>query len=385
MGCVREPDATTGDPTVTSTSTLAPPDRPTPDLEAVADRLLSDTVTTLELLTVHLGLELGLYATLHRAGPATAGELAERAAVAPRYAREWLEQQTVAGYLTCEDPTAEPDDRRFALPPALATVLLDEEGGAFLGPLVGMVRGSVDVLERLLEAYRTGAGVPYEAYGPHIRHGIGRLNGATFDAALAAWLEALPDVHDRLVGAPDPRVLDLGCGTGRSAIAIARAYPRVTVHGVDLDAASVAEARAAAADAGVADRVTFTVGDASVSREGRYQLVTIFEALHDTGDPVGVLRAARSALDVGGAVLVTDERVADRFGDSDDVVERLQYGFRVLHCLPATLAEDPVVANGTVLRQPTVRRWAAEAGLTLTELAVDDPFWRHYRMDAVAR
>jgi SAM-dependent methyltransferase len=370
---------------VTPTSTLTAPDRTAPDLETVADRLLSDTVTTLELLSVHLGLELGLYAALHRSGPATAGELAERAPIAPRYAQEWLEQQTVAGFLTCEDPSADPGARRFAVPPAVATVLLDEEGGAFLGPLVGMVRGSVDVLERLLEAYRTGGGVPYEAYGPHIRHGIGRLNGATFDAALAAWLRAHPDLHDQLVTGPEPRVLDLGCGTGRSAIAIAIAYPRAEVHGVDLDAASIEEARAAAAEAGVADRVTFAVADASVPRGDRYQLVTIFEALHDTGDPVGVLRAARSALTEDGAVYVTDERVAARFGDSDDVVERLQYGFSVLHCLPATLAEDPVEATGTVLREPTVRRWATEAGLTLTVLDVDDPFWRHYRMDAVAR
>jgi SAM-dependent methyltransferase len=375
---------------VTLISTLDPAVRTTfdagtpPDLEAVADRVLSDTVTTLELLSVHLGLELGLYAALHRDGPATAAELAARAPIAPRYAQEWLEQQTVAGFLTCEDPAAEPGDRRFAVPATVATVLLDEEGGAFLGPLVAMVRGSVDVLDRLLEAYRTGGGVPYEAYGPHIRHGIGRLNGATFDAALAGWIGALPDVHDRLVAEPEPRVLDLGCGTGRSAIAIARTYPRATVHGIDLDPASIEDARSAAARAGVADRVTFAVGDAAAPPEGHYRLVTIFEALHDTGDPVGVLRAARSALDDGGAVYVTDERVAGRFGDGHDVAERLAYGFSVLHCLPATLAEDPVVANGTVLREPTVTRWAADAGLTLTVLDVDDPFWRHYRLDAAA-
>jgi SAM-dependent methyltransferase len=375
---------------LTSTSTLTPstltgPGHDTLQLDTVADRLLSDTVTTLELFSVHLGLELGLYAALHHGGPATPTELADRAAIAPRYAREWLEQQTVAGFVTCEDPRLEPDDRRFAVPPAVATVLLDEGGGAFLAPLVGMVRGSVDVLDRLLEAYRTGGGVPYEAYGPHIRHGIGRLNGPTFDAAVATWIAAHRDVHDQLVTAPDPRVLDLGCGTGRSAIAIASAYPRVRVHGVDLDVASVEEARSAAARAGVADRVTFAVADASAPLDDRYQLVTIFEALHDTGDPVGVLRAARSALAEDGAVYVTDERVAERFGDSDDTVERLQYGFSVLHCLPATLAEDPVEANGTVLREPTVRRWAAEAGLTLSVLDVDDPFWRHYRMDAVTR
>jgi hypothetical protein len=208
------------------TSRTTPPDElidltddatdPAAAVEAVADRLLHDTATTLELLAVHVGLELGLYAALAEHGPATPEQLADRAGIAPRYAREWLEQQTAAGNLVCLDPTAAPDARSFVLPAAVATVLLDPAGGAHLGPIVSMVRSMCDVLGPLLDAYRTGGGVPFEAYGAHLRHGLGALNGPTFDTQLATWLQGLPDVHNRLRTGELPRILDLGCGIGRS-------------------------------------------------------------------------------------------------------------------------------------------------------------------------
>ncbi len=177
-------------------------------------------------------------------------------------------------------------------------------------------------------------------------------------------------------------MLDLGCGLGASSIALARAYPRTQVLGVDLDEASVAEARAQAAEAGVADRVTFVVGDAAqVAAEGPFDLVTIFEALHDMGDPVGALRTARELLAADGNVLVADERVADAFTAPGDPTERFMYGWSILHCLPATVAEHPLQATGTVLRAPAVARWAAAAGFGGFEvLPIDNLFWRFYRM-----
>jgi 2-polyprenyl-3-methyl-5-hydroxy-6-metoxy-1,4-benzoquinol methylase len=198
----------------------------------------------------------------------------------------------------------------------------------------------------------------------------------------STWLPAVPDLDRRLRSAPPARVLDLGCGLGASSIALARAYPRARVLGVDLDQASVTEARAQAAEADVTDRVRFVVGDAAqVTTEAPFELVTIFEALHDMGDPVGMLRAARSLVAADGHVLVADERVADAFTAPGDQVERFMYGWSVLHCLPATLAEHPVEATGTVLRAPTVARWADTAGFTGFEvLPIDNPFWRFYRM-----
>ena len=132
----------------------------------------------------------------------------------------------------------------------------------------------------------------------------------------------------------------------------------------------------------MADRVSFVAGDAAhLPPEAPFDLVTIFEALHDMGDPVGALRAARAVLAEGGSLLVADERVADAFTAPGDATERLMYGWSILHCLPATLAEDPVQATGTVLRAPTLAGWAAAAGFTGFEvLPIDNPFWRFYRL-----
>jgi SAM-dependent methyltransferase len=353
-----------------------------PDLESVAERILGDTVTFAEHLSAWLGLDLGLYASMQHSGPVSAEALASDAGIAPRYAREWLEQQTVAGYLICVDPTVAADERLFELPSAVAGVLLEPDSGAHLGPLLDMARELGGLMGRVANAYRTGEGIPYTDYGDRFRHGIGGLNGPTFDTQLASWLAELPDVDRTLRTTAAPRILDLGCGVGRSTIALARAYPRATVRGVDLDPASIADARDASAAAGLAHRVTFDCADAaSLPAETTYDLVTIFEALHDMGDPVGTLRAARSVLAPGSSVYVADERVEHEFTPDADIVERMQYAFSVLHCLPATMAEDPAMANGTVLRMPTLVDWASVAGFDHVEdLQVDDPFWRHYRL-----
>jgi SAM-dependent methyltransferase len=351
--------------------------------EALAERLVDDVTHALETLSVYLGLELGLYQALADLGAATEAEVAATTGVAPRYAREWLEQQAAAGYLACDGLKRPAEERRYQLPAEHGEVLLDADSPYHAAPVAVILAGVARVLPQLLEAYRTGGGVPYAAYGPQLRRGIAAVNRPMFLHELAStWLPAVPDLDRRLRAAPPARVLDLGCGLGASSVALASAYPRAQVLGVDLDQASVTDARAQAAKAGVADRVSFVVGDAAqVTSEARFDLVTVFEALHDMGDPVGALRAARALLADDGSVLVADERVADAFTAPGDPVERFMYGWSVLHCLPATLAERPGEATGTVLRAPTVARWAAAAGFTGFEvLPIDNPFWRFYRL-----
>jgi hypothetical protein len=260
--------------------------------EALAERLVDATTHALETLGVYLGLELGLYQALADLGAATEAEVAAHAGIGLRYAREWLEQQTVAGYLACDDPGRPAEQRRYRLPPGHAEVLLDADSPDHAAPLAVTFAGVARVLPQLLEAYRTGGGVPYAAYGQPMRRGIAALNRPMFLHELAStWLPAVPEVDRRLRSHPPARVLDLGCGLGASSIALARAYPRARVLGVDLDQASVTEARTAAAEVGMADRVSFLVGDAAqvtqVTAEAPFQLVTLFEALHDMGDPVG--------------------------------------------------------------------------------------------------
>ncbi|GAA1514843.1 class I SAM-dependent methyltransferase [Dactylosporangium maewongense] len=345
----------------------------------LTERLLAQLLAGTELFSVHLGIQLGLYQVLHEHPGATDAVLAKQAGIAERYAREWLEQQAAAGYLECTSLA----DRTFRLPDGAADVLLDPAHPASGVGLVTVFAGVAQAVPALAEAYRTGDGVPYADYGPFTRDGIAAMNLPGFRHSLAQeWLPALPDVVQRLAQAPAAGVLDLGCGAGASTLALAEAFPRAAVTGIDLDEASIAAARRVAADAGLADRVSFLRQDATAAA-GDYALVTIFEALHDMGDPAGVLRTVRGLLAPGGAVLVADERVADEFTAPAGEVERLQYAFSVLHCLPATMAEDPVEAAGTALRAPTVARWAAQAGLSCTVLPIEHDFWRFYRLSVL--
>ncbi|WP_205328191.1 trans-aconitate 2-methyltransferase [Glycomyces sp. YM15] len=348
--------------------------------EAFAERLIEDVTRSLETLSVYLGVKLDLYRALADHGPANAADLAASASIAPRYAREWLEQQTTARYLECEDLTAPAEGRRYRLPETRAEVLLDGDSPFHAAPGVTMFGGVAGVLDQLVDAYRSGGGVPYSAYGEDIRNGIAAFNRPQYLHELPAWLEAVPEIDSRLRGNPEAHILDLGCGAGQSTLAMARVYPHAHVTGVDLDHDSIAEARAAAIDANLGGRVDFTDADvAGLSFEAEFDLVTMFETLHDMADPVGALRTARSLLAVGGSVLIGDERVADDLTDDGDLIERFQFGWSVVHCLPATMAEDPVEANGTMLRTPTLARWAQEAGFTYFQVApIENDFWRFY-------
>src|SRR5918995_4005334 len=204
-----------------------------------------------------------------------------------------------------------------------------------------------------------------------------------FDQLLTSeWLPAVQDVHERLLADPPARVADVACGAGWSSIAIARAYPKVTVDGYDLDEASVELARGNLAGTGVEDRVSFQHRDAGDPElAGSYQLVTVFEALHDMSQPVEVLRALRGLAAEDGAVVVMDERVADAFTAPGDEIERLMYTYSVLCCLPVGLADSPSAGTGTVMRADTVRRYAFEAGFADVEvLPIEHDFFRLYRL-----
>jgi SAM-dependent methyltransferase len=351
--------------------------------DALGERLFGALLGGMELLSVELGIQTGLYAALRDGGPATAGELAGRTGISERYAREWLEQQATAGLLKVHTPGG-PAQRRYVLPDGHAEALLDVESPGYMSAAGPTLVGLTNVLSVVAAAYRSGEGVPYGRYGAEIRHAIGDFNRPMFANELAAeWLPALGDVYLRLRLGAAGRVLDVACGTGWSSIALARACPGVQVDGVDLDEASIADARRNAATAGVADRVRFEVGDAAaLDRPGGYDLACIFEALHDMGNPVGALRQIRGLLGPGAPLLVVDERVAESFTAAGGEIERLYYAWSVLHCLPATLAESPKIAHGTVLRTDTVRQWAHDSGYASVEvLPVANDLWRFYRLN----
>jgi 2-polyprenyl-3-methyl-5-hydroxy-6-metoxy-1,4-benzoquinol methylase len=351
--------------------------------DALVERIFENSVGFMELLSIYIGDRLGLYRALANNGEATATELASATGTHERYVREWLEQQTVAGILEVEDEKAEPEVRSYRLPQGHQEVLLERDSLNYLAPLAQQMVGVSRPLPALLEAFRTGGGVSYPEYGADMREGIAYGNRAMFVNLMGTeWLPSIPDVHERLQADPPARVADIGCGTGWSSIAIARAYPRARVDGFDLDESSVAEARTNAEAEALADRVAFHLRDAADPElSGRYDLAIAFECIHDMSRPVEALQAMRSLTGEDGAAIVVDERVAESFEAPSDEVERLMYGFSVLHCLPVGMAEQPSAATGTVMRPATLRRYATQAGYRDVEvLPIENDLWRFYRL-----
>jgi SAM-dependent methyltransferase len=351
--------------------------------DAFAERLFGAALGAYELMTVHLGDRLGYYRTLGESDGLTSAELAEASGTEERYAREWLEQQAVAGILEVDDVGAAPGERRYSLPDAHAEVLVEKDSLAHVTPMARFGMSFAQTLPAIEEAFRNGGGVPWEEFGELGRHAQGDANRPLFANLLGSeWLPAIADVHERLLADPPARVADIACGAGWSAIALARAYPNVTVDGYDLDEASVELARENVAGTEVADRVSIHLRDAGDPElAGSYHLVTVFEAIHDLSRPVEVLRALRDLAADDGAVVVMDERVADTFTAPGDEVERLMYTYSVLCCLPVGLADTPSAGTGTVMRADTLRGYASEAGFAEVEvLPIEHEVFRFYRL-----
>jgi SAM-dependent methyltransferase len=353
--------------------------------DALVERLFGALLGAMDLFSVYLGDRLGYYRTLAEDGPATSRELAARTGTAERYAREWLEQQAVTGILHVDDAAADQAARTYHLPEGYADVLVNPDSLSMMTPGAQLVAGCVKPLPQVLDAFRTGGGVPFADYGADLAEGQAGFTRPLFQNLLAReWLPVLTDIHARLLADPPARVADIGMGLGRSSIAIAQAYPNVRVDGFDLDEASVRDATANAEAAGVGDRVTFQVRDAGDPElAGRYDFALAIECVHDMSDPVSVLRSMRRLVAEGGTVLIVDERVADQFTAPGDDVERMMYGFSILHCLPVGMAEQPSAATGTVMRQDTLRRYAKEAGYQAVDvLPIENDFYRFYRLTA---
>jgi 2-polyprenyl-3-methyl-5-hydroxy-6-metoxy-1,4-benzoquinol methylase len=352
-------------------------------VRSLADRVGEATIGLFDIATIYLGERLGLYPALHAGGLLTAEELAARTGTRERFVREWCEQQAASGILTCPNPDAEPERRRFELPPAHAEVLARRDGPAYAA---GGLRGLVTALAALPDlpaALRVAAPArPGDAAGRDLAEGVGEANRPVFRHLLAGWLAALPEVDARLRASPPGRILDVGCGAGWSSIAIATAYPLVRVDGVDPDERAIAVARDHAVEAGLADRVRFTVGDGvDQVTEGPFDLVTLFETVHDMTHPVAVLAACRRSLAPGATCLVADARVAERFTLPAGWIDRIAYGWSVVDCLPAVLDAEGSSATGAVMRPATLVRYARDAGFAGVEiLPIEDPGWRFYRL-----
>jgi len=360
------------------------------DTDKTADelvgRLFQAGLGMMEVMSVYVGDRLGLYRDLRDRGAATAPDLASRAGIDPRYAREWLEQQAAAGLLEVDDVAADAGARRFAMPEAYADALTNPDSPWSIAPFARSMVALGRVMPELLDAYRSGGGVDWTVYGPDMIEAQGDFNRPWLRGSFGTEiLPAIPAIHERLVADPPARVADVACGVGWAGIAIATAYPKVTVDGFDLDPSSIDLARVNAREGGVADRVIHQVRDAAdPAGVGQYDLVVVIEAIHDLSRPVEVLTAIRRMLRPDGTALIADEKTEDRFTAPASEIERLYYGYSLFTCLPAAMTERPTAATGTVMRADTLREYATAAGFTgfqrLDEPALD--MLRFYRLTA---
>ena len=347
--------------------------------DALHERLFANALGALELYTIYLGERLGLYRSLAESGAATSSELAARTGTAERYVREWLEQQAASDLVVVDDPQAEPLGRRYWLPPEHIPILArpdDIRYEAYSG--LEIVRAG-RWLPQLVEAFRAGNAPPPTPWAPE---GRADANRPRFINLLGTeWLPAISGVDARLRAEPPARVADVACGTGWSSIAMAQAYPNIIVHGVDLDSDAINAARRNAEQAGVADRVKFSVMDAAELGGAGYDLVTIFEALHDMSRPVDALSAARQMLSEDGTLIVADGLVGEEFTVPASPRERTEYGWSVISCLAGAMGDPQTAATGAVMRPSVLRQYALEAGFSEVEvLPIHTDYWRFYRL-----
>jgi SAM-dependent methyltransferase len=351
-----------------------------PTADEFAERVFGSVLGALDTWAMYIGDKFGLYTALAGNEEMTEAELSAETGMAARYLREWLEHQVTSGVLAVDDASQVAAERRYSIPAGQAEVLTDADSLGYLAPFVRLIAAGGMQMPNLLDAYRTGSGVSWAQYGPDMRTGQADMNRPWFVNEIGkSWFPSVPHIHERLSGSA--KVADFGCGEGWSSIAIAKAYPKVTVDGYDIDAPSVEAAREHAAAAGVADRVKFHNVDAGEGVHDSYDLVTAFECIHDLADPVSVLKAMRDASADDGYVLVMDEAVADAFGQSSDEVERLMYGFSLFICLPDGMSHHPSAATGTVMRPSTLKSYAVDGGFSgIDVLPIENDLWRFYEL-----
>jgi SAM-dependent methyltransferase len=337
-------------------------------LQAFLDRAFTDLAASYGGVMVSLGDKLGLYRALAGAGPLTSAELAERAGCAERYVREWLGSQVAAAYVEY-DSAAE----TYELPPEHAAVLADPDSPMLLTPAYNVPASMWIDEDRAVQAFRTGEGVPWGVHDERLFCGVAAFYQNAYAGSLVPqWLPALDGVVEQLERGA--KVADVGCGHGHSTVLMAEAFPNSTFFGIDPHEASIEAAIENAKAAGVADRVTFTVGTAVDLPEQGFDLVCFFDALHDMGDPIGAARQARSALAEGGTVMLVEPYAADRLEDIEGPIGRLYYSASTTLCCAHALSEGGHNVLGAQAGEARLADVFTEAGFTHWRRAEQTPF-----------
>ena len=335
--------------------------------------------------TAYLGAKLGWYDALAAAGKEglTAPALAEQTKSSARYAREWLEQQAVGGWIQCADDSAKPDERRFFLTKGQAIVLTDRDSLFYTLPLPTVQAAFGICLPQLVEAYKNDTGVSWDQIGNDAREQQAAMNRPF-------CLQILPEVVEKAIGIDTAsklkdqggRIVDIGVGFGFSTVGLAKRFVKAQIDAYDIDEPSVLAAREIVATEGLGARVNIHCCDAKEGRGGvPADVVVALECIHDMGDPISVLRTMRELAGDSGTVLVIDEKVQDEFSSQPDPCEQAFYGFSCMCCLADGKSHPNSTETGTVMRPKLLRAYAQQAGFRDIDIVpMDHDFFRCYRL-----
>jgi SAM-dependent methyltransferase len=345
-------------------------------LEAFVERIVLDVGTAMRGGLCYIGDQLGIFKALADGVPVTPEQLAERTGLNERYLREWLGSMTTAEYVEHEAESG-----TYRLPLEHALPLADEEFPFFAGGFLQMVVPTVAVAPQVAEAFRTGGGVTQDQYLPDMYEGIERLTAPWYRHQLVqTWLPELDGVVEKLERGG--RVADVGCGSGRAAVAIAKAFPEAKVHGYDVHAGSIERARERAREEGVDDRVEFVVADGADLPTASFDLVTTFDVVHDSVDPVGLMAAVRESLCEGGSYLMLEMNASHDVEENRNPLGKLLYNVSTLYCMTTSLAHGGA-GIGACMGQEKAKELAFAAGYSqFRRLPVDEAFSLLYELKA---
>jgi hypothetical protein len=331
-------------------------------------RLTGDMSGAVAVALSIVGDRLGLFSAISNLGGATADELADAARVDARFVRDWAAALVSAGYLECDG-----SGRRFSLPAEHAFALAHEGGPFFLGGAFQQLSAMLGRLDELAEGVRSGRGVPQANYGPNLLVGMERLSGTWYAHQLVPrWLGAAPEMTAKLQAGA--RVADIGCGSGRALIAMAREFPRSAFCGFDQFEPAISRATGNAQAAGVAERVRFEVRDAAGGLPGGFDLVTAFNSLHDFDAPLVALKAIRRGLVADGTLLVLEANASDQLAQNAGPVGTILYGTSALYSTPVSLAAGGQSLGAMGLPERKLRSLCSEAGFGRFARLCEDPF-----------
>ncbi|HZN16561.1 MAG TPA: class I SAM-dependent methyltransferase [Acidimicrobiales bacterium] len=346
--------------------------------ESKIEEFMGKVVTELgacEGVALHrIGDQLGIWKAMAGAGALTPAQVAERASCDERYVREWLAAETAAEYIEYDEATG-----TFTLNDLVAAAMADEDSPMFLGGAWQLACSVFTDLPKVTAAFKTGGGVGWGEHSHDLFEGVERFFRPGYNTNLVAeWLPALDGVVEKLEAGA--KVADVGCGHGASTIILAQAYPNSTFVGYDTHDASIVHARKAAAEAGVADRVTFEVAPAQSYPGTGYDLVCFFDCLHDMGDPDGAAKHVRSTLADDGTWLLVEPYANGSLTENMNPVGRVYYASSTLICLPASLADEGRRGLGNQVPDDTWAEVTQAVGFSRFRRATETAFNRVFEV-----